>query len=171
VSHLAYICRSWFRKASPGHASSALAALRQQSAVLARMDVYVDYAAVGTGDPLILQVRRNIWNNRRVRTKLTSGMTMSFMWNSSDKKDYFRAQNYVWYDSWRGGGSNTLQCTTFVKKFGTNSNQKKLDSPSMGDIRGGVVGGYGDDRILFSTGAVCRFSASQNRITKIVLTI
>jgi len=52
-------CSSWFRKASSGHASTALGALRQQSTALVRIDVYVHYAAVGTGDPLILQVGRH----------------------------------------------------------------------------------------------------------------
>jgi len=51
------IFRSWFRKASGGQASPALATLRQHSAVLAWFDVYAECVAVGT-------VARHIWKNR-----------------------------------------------------------------------------------------------------------
>jgi len=47
-------------KSIDGHASSALAALRQKLAVFTRIDLYAEYATVGTRESHALQVERHI---------------------------------------------------------------------------------------------------------------
>ena len=71
------------------------------------------------------------------------------------KSTTFARKIKIWYDSW---GLESATCILLLLKiFASIQTKTKLDPPSMGE---GVIAGFGYGIILFSTAAVCRFSAT-----------